>query len=113
MALLTVDEIRPDWETKLNAVKAAAARKASRRIVMRQVGDRLVPIGFTSARAPGTADFSMSVGQSEGTPRRGSRRERDLEEVTLACFSSLIPVDDHGGDATLTPRPRGSPTTPD
>lgn len=30
------DEIRPDWETKLNAVKAAAARKASRRIVMRQ-----------------------------------------------------------------------------
>jgi hypothetical protein len=31
------DEIRPDWEQKLNSVKAAAARRASRRIVMRQV----------------------------------------------------------------------------
>ena len=90
---LTADEIRPDWEDKLNAVKAAAARKASRRIVMRQVGDRLIPIGFTSARAPGQADFSMSTGaqssgadSGNGSPsrrdrRRGSGRERDLEEV--------------------------------
>lgn len=70
----------------MNAVKAAAARKASRRIVMRQVGDRLVPIGYTSARAPATADFSMSVGTDENGSRRrrgGSARERDLEEVSL------------------------------
>lgn len=39
LSKLIADEIRPDWETKLNAVKAAAAKKASRRIVMRQVGD--------------------------------------------------------------------------
>jgi hypothetical protein len=83
------DEIRPDWEAKLNAVKAAAARKASRRIVMRQVGDRLIPIGFTSARAPGQADFSMSTGGTENAgaePSRGERRRgsrgRDLEEVS-------------------------------
>lgn len=31
------DEIRPDWEAKLAAVKAVAARRANRRIVMRQV----------------------------------------------------------------------------
>ncbi|KIR96790.1 zf-C3HC4 type zinc finger protein [Cryptococcus deuterogattii 2001/935-1] len=54
--VVTIDEIRPDWEHKLNAVKAAAARRASRRIIMRQVGDRLIPIGYTSSRAPGTAD---------------------------------------------------------
>lgn len=97
--MLTLDEIRPDWEMKLNAVKAAAARKASRRIVMRQVGDRLIPVGFTSARAPGQADFSMSTGGSGGTGadsgsaspsrrdrRRGSGRERDLEEVSRESF---------------------------
>lgn len=113
------DEIRPDWEDKLNAVKAAAARKASRRIVMRQVGDRLIPIGFTSARAPGTADFSMSVGTATGdnsgsaTPatrdrRRGSRG-RDLEEVGSAVITMLTIVDDHGGYATITPGSRRAP----
>lgn len=35
--VVTIDAIRPDWETKLNAVKAQAARRAARRIVMRQV----------------------------------------------------------------------------
>ena len=69
----------------MNAVKAAAARKASRRIVMRQVGDRLVPIGYTSSRAPATADFSMSIGTDENGSRRrraAPGRERDLEEVS-------------------------------
>lgn len=36
--VVTIDAIRPDWEMKLNAVKAQAARRAARRIVMRQVG---------------------------------------------------------------------------
>ncbi|WVW83192.1 hypothetical protein I302_105210 [Kwoniella bestiolae CBS 10118] len=101
--VVTIDEIRPDWETKLNAVKAAAARKASRRIVMRQVGDRLIPIGFTSSRAPGTADFSMSVGQqnseagSRRSSRRSSNRERELEELMIeeAMRLSLMDHEDH------------------
>lgn len=96
--VVTIDEIRPDWEHKLNSVKAAAARRASRRIIMRQVGDRLVPIGYTSSRAPGTADFSMSVPQIQNSVqsgadesgsnprrssrRRGSNRERDIEEAS-------------------------------
>ncbi|WVQ71559.1 hypothetical protein IAR50_001098 [Cryptococcus sp. DSM 104548] len=100
--VVTIDEIRPDWEAKLNAVKAAAARKASRRIVMRQVGDRLVPVGYTSSRATGTADFSMSVGaESEGSTsspgrrsrRRESNRERELEELMIMEAMRLSMVD--------------------
>ncbi|ODO03370.1 zf-C3HC4 type zinc finger protein [Cryptococcus wingfieldii CBS 7118] len=104
--VVTIDEIRPDWEAKLNAVKAAAARKASRRIVMRQVGDRLVPIGYTSSRATGTADFSMSVGaDSEGSSsipgrrprRRESNRERELEELMImeAIRLSMVDHEEH------------------
>ncbi|CAD6573640.1 MAG: SNF1-interacting protein [Tremellales sp. Tagirdzhanova-0007] len=95
------DEIRPDWESKLNAVKAAAARKASRRIVMRQVGDRLIPIGYTSSRAPGTANFNFSMlssgegehGGMSRSRRRGSHREEDLEERMIEEAMRLSLVD--------------------
>lgn len=83
--VVTIDCIRPDWEDKLNAVKAQAARRANRRIVMRQVGDRLIPIGYTSSRATGQADFSMSLPPEEGGSRRHRRtreREREMEEVS-------------------------------
>ncbi|RXK38324.1 hypothetical protein M231_04366 [Tremella mesenterica] len=101
--VVTIDEIRPDWERKLNAVKAAAARRASRRIIMRQVGDRLIPIGYTSSRAPGTADFSMSIppAEGEGTSRRSRRRDgnRDtqLEELMImeAMRLSLLDHEEH------------------
>ncbi|KAJ9109737.1 hypothetical protein QFC19_001967 [Naganishia cerealis] len=48
--VVTIDQIRPDWEDQLNAVKAAAARRASRRIIMHRIGDRLIPVGYTSSR---------------------------------------------------------------
>lgn len=100
------DQIRPDWEHKLNAVKAAAARRASRRIVMRQVGDRLIPVGYTSSRATGQADFSASIAaqtESGGTTpsrrnrRRESDRSRDLEELMImeAMRLSLVDHEDH------------------
>nr|ODN99686.1 zf-C3HC4 type zinc finger protein [Cryptococcus depauperatus CBS 7855] len=99
--VVTIDEIRPDWEAKLNAVKAAAARKASRRIIMRQIGDRLVPIGYTSSRAPGAAEVSASTGQNDenGPNSRRSRRresnnrERELEEVSAAFYRLVFSVD--------------------
>ncbi|TIA88830.1 hypothetical protein E3P99_02369 [Wallemia hederae] len=50
--VVTTDTIRPDWKNKLETVRAQAARRANRRIIMRQVGDRLVPIGVTSSRHP-------------------------------------------------------------
>ena len=97
---LLADEIRPDWEDKLNAVKAAAARKAARRIVMRQVGDRLVPIGYTSSRATGQADFSMSTGSGDSSSRSERRRGsngRDLEELMImeAMRLSMLDHDEH------------------
>ncbi|KAE8218867.1 hypothetical protein CF319_g7331 [Tilletia indica] len=49
--VITIDMIRPDWEDKLRQAQAAIARRANRRIIMRQVGDRLIPIGVSSSRA--------------------------------------------------------------
>ncbi|KAK0554996.1 SNF1-interacting protein [Tilletia horrida] len=49
--VITIDMIRPDWEEKLRQAHAAIARRANRRIIMRQVGDRLIPIGVSSSRA--------------------------------------------------------------
>jgi hypothetical protein len=70
--VVTVDTIHPDWQEKLNAVRATAARRANRRIVFRQVGDRLVPVGITSGR---DRDPSATASEVEGATRR-SRRDR-------------------------------------
>ena len=48
--VITTDQIRPDWQAKLHAAEAAIARRANRRIIMRQVGDRLIPVGVSSSR---------------------------------------------------------------
>ncbi|KAH8925748.1 hypothetical protein BT69DRAFT_1348509 [Atractiella rhizophila] len=82
--VVLVDHIHPNWEAKLAAVQATIARRANRRWVFRQVGDRLVPIGITSGRT--SAD-----GQEEG--RRSRRRGngegqlvmsgQDLEELMV------------------------------
>ncbi|KAI6036544.1 hypothetical protein BKA83DRAFT_4164370 [Pisolithus microcarpus] len=75
--VVTTDQIRPDWEAKLAAVRAAVARRANRRIVMRQVGDRLIPVGVTSGRVhtlPSTD--GADNGESENVPGTGSRRRR-------------------------------------
>lgn len=48
--VVTVDSIQPDWEAKLAAIRATAARRAARRVVFRQIGERLVPVGISSGR---------------------------------------------------------------
>lgn len=55
------DQIHPDWEAKLEAIRATAARRANRRIVFRQVGDRLIPVGVTSGRGGDGANATMST----------------------------------------------------
>ncbi|CAE6355533.1 Protein SIP5 [Phaeosphaeria nodorum SN15] [Rhizoctonia solani] len=70
--VVTIDYIRPDWEAKLEAVRATVARRANRRIVMRQVGDRLIPVGITSGRV---VPVNISEGDASGSGRR-SRRPR-------------------------------------
>lgn len=60
--VVTTDMLHPDWEAKLEAMKATVARRANRRIVFRQVGDRLVPVGITSGRQSDGANATMASG---------------------------------------------------
>ncbi len=48
--VVTVDAVRPDWSAKLAAAQATIARRANRRLIMRQVGERLIPVGISSSR---------------------------------------------------------------
>jgi hypothetical protein len=72
--VVTTDNIRPDWEAKLAAVRAAVTRRANRRIIMRQVGDRLIPVGVTSGRVH--AISPEEAGQNDNSDNGGSRRLR-------------------------------------
>ncbi|KAF5386799.1 hypothetical protein D9615_001856 [Tricholomella constricta] len=76
--VVTTDEIRPDWEAKLAAVRAAVTRRANRRIIMRQVGDRLIPVGVTSGRVHA---LSPEEAQAEGLDSGGSRRSRRRQQA--------------------------------
>lgn len=72
------DQIRPDWEEKLNQVKAAVARRANRRIIMRQVGDRLIPVGVTSGRIH-PVDPNAAQPADDGTGRRRRRQQPNAD----------------------------------
>ncbi|KAJ7098092.1 hypothetical protein B0H15DRAFT_824072 [Mycena belliarum] len=78
--VVLTDHIRPDWEAKLAAVRAAVTRRANRRIIMRQVGDRLIPVGVTSGRvhalSPEEAAQAEVQAPSEGSGSRRSRRRQ-------------------------------------
>lgn len=77
--LHSLDHIRPDWEAKLAAVRATATRRANRRIIMRQVGDRLIPVGVTSGRVhplAGEVQFGENGDNANENEGRGSRRSR-------------------------------------
>ncbi|OJA21124.1 hypothetical protein AZE42_08294 [Rhizopogon vesiculosus] len=71
--VVTTDQIRPDWEAKLAAVRAAVTRRANRRIIMRQVGDRLIPVGVTSGRVHALPTGDGQDG-GEVDPNGGRRR---------------------------------------
>lgn len=76
--VVTTDSIRPDWEAKLAAVRAAVTRRANRRIIMRQVGDRLIPVGVTSGRVhPLPTGEGQDGGEVDGGASRRSRRHRN------------------------------------
>lgn len=76
--VVTTDSIRPDWEAKLAAVRAAVTRRANRRIIMRQVGDRLIPVGVTSGRVhPLPAGEGQDGSEVDNSASRRSRRHRN------------------------------------
>ncbi|KAF8655986.1 hypothetical protein AX16_002846 [Volvariella volvacea WC 439] len=78
--VVTIDQIRPGWEAKLAAVQAAVARRANRRIIMREVGGRLIPVGVTSGRvhalSPEEAAALENSEGGNGGGGSGSRRRR-------------------------------------
>lgn len=83
---MALDQIRPDWEAKLAAVQAAAQRRANRRIIMRQVGDRLIPVGVTSGRVhalPAEEAENAEAGGNGNGSRRSRRRQQnpDLQQI--------------------------------
>ena len=77
------DHIRPDWEAKLESVRAAVARRANRRIIMQQVGDRLVPVGVTSGRVQvlSSEEAAAATAAAEGGSRRNRRRQNQQNGV--------------------------------
>ncbi|PPQ68493.1 hypothetical protein CVT26_003432 [Gymnopilus dilepis] len=112
--VVTTDQIRPDWEAKLEAVRAAVQRRANRRIIMRQVGDRLIPVGVTSGRvhALSPEEAAAAGANPDGSGSRRSRRRppqntsfeqfvgmagQDLEELMLmeAMRLSLLDHEEH------------------
>ncbi|EJF65679.1 hypothetical protein DICSQDRAFT_123867 [Dichomitus squalens LYAD-421 SS1] len=78
--VVSVDHIHPDWEAKLAAVRAAVQRRANRRIIMRQVGDRLIPVGVTSGRVHALPTEEGGSEAPEGNGDRGSRRARRRQQ---------------------------------
>lgn len=90
----------------MDAVRAAVARRANRRIIMRQVGDRLIPVGVTSGRvhALSPEEVAAAAANVENGSRRGRRRGPggdaleqlmgmtgpDLEEVNFSPRSRFL-----------------------
>lgn len=66
--VVTTDAVQQDWRIKLEAVKAAVQRRANRRIIFRQEGDRLVPVGVTSSRDPMGHAFLAALGAGRAGP---------------------------------------------
>lgn len=64
-------------------MRATVARRANRRIIMRQVGDRLIPVGITSGRIQAfPQDGTSEQGEAPEAPPegRGSRRSRRRQQ---------------------------------
>ena len=89
--ICVVDQIRPDWEAKLAAVRAAVARRANRRIIMRQVGDRLIPVGVTSGRIqPLNVDTQGEQAEGDGESRTGRRSRRRQHQQAPQDLTHLL-----------------------
>ena len=89
-AHMVEDHIHPDWEAKLAAVRAAVARRANRRIIMRQVGDRLIPVGVTSGRVHAIPAEEGGLEGVEGSGDRGSRRRRRQQNQDINQFLGSV-----------------------
>jgi hypothetical protein len=84
-----IDHIRPDWEAKLAAVQAAVTRRANRRIIMRQVGDRLIPVGVTSGRVHALSPEEAAAEGVDTGSRRNRRRQPAAQNQGFEQFMGM------------------------
>lgn len=87
--VVTIDHIRPDWEAKLAAVQAAVTRRANRRIIMRQVGDRLIPVGVTSGRVHALSPEEAAAEGVDTGSRRNRRRQQAAQNQNFEQFMGM------------------------
>ena len=65
--VVLTDHVHPEWKEQLAEAQAAHARRATRRVIMRQVGDTVVPIGVLSSRTG--QSLAEAVGQNAALGR--------------------------------------------
>ncbi|MBW0543583.1 hypothetical protein O181_083298 [Austropuccinia psidii MF-1] len=92
--VVTTDSIQPDWQTKLETVKATVQRRANRRIIFRQEGDRLIPVGITSSRDPSGSAFFAAI-EAEQSSSSGSLNSR-------RGLGNLLGSHSHGNSTTAS-----------
>ena len=91
--VVLVDDIHPNWQEKLNKELETATRQANRRVIMRQEGESLVPIGVSSSR---TGDaLSSFISQHTNIGRHGPGGSiilhgNSLHNIMLDYFPSHI-----------------------
>ena len=73
--VVTIDQIYPNWQEKVEAVKAAIARRANRRLIFQQVNGRMIPIGVSGS---GNRDLAAMIeaARNSGASDSGSRSSR-------------------------------------
>jgi hypothetical protein len=123
ICLCWADLIRPDWQAKLAAAEAATTRRANRRIIMRQVGDRLIPVGVSSSRlgselpagstaGPGGAIIigentrwgTGLIGSVAGGARERRSSRRELTQLLQGLGDGSTDMEEVGPScATMTP----------
>lgn len=69
--VVLVDQVHPEWKEKYMQAQASAARRAARRVIMRQVGDSVVPIGVSSSRTGNTLANAVDMDESLGRSAPG------------------------------------------
>ena len=70
-AVVLVDDVHPHWRDKLDRAVRNAARQANRRVILREEGGSLVPVGVSSSRTGDALASFVAQHQHIGRPGPG------------------------------------------
>ncbi|PKI82544.1 Cdc42p [Malassezia vespertilionis] len=87
--VVLVDTVHPHWENKLEKALANADRQANRRVIMRQIGSALIPIGVSSSRTGET--LASAVQSNAQLGRQGPGGSIILHQDTQVSDFGLEP----------------------